>query len=191
MKKWTSRFLWLGIFAFLTIQFISVSEAYLYKPYYWANPNVDYKWGPYVPAAMQTATDYGKNQWNAVPGSNFNYTGFSSGSSNTIEYGFVDGAGSILGVTTVSYNFPSGTANWFKVRYDHSENWDWGGGLQSNEYDIESTATHELGHVLGIDHTNLSCSNSDRPTMCSQQPSGNTWFRSLQNDDKYAAAYKY
>lgn len=50
-------------------------------------------------------------------------------------------------------------------------------------YDVESLAAHELGHSLGIHHTELT--SSPQPTMFANN-SGNTAWRTLEADDQAA-----
>jgi predicted Zn-dependent protease len=53
----------------------------------------------------------------------------------------------------------------------------------ANQIDLESAASHEFGHALGLNHTQSTYCLSPRSTMCSTMSSGSTEFRSLETDD--------
>lgn len=172
------------IFFFVLVVY-SKSEAYFYMQHKWTNSSVDYRFIS-VPSSFEVATNFGKDRWNAVPGSNLTIS-YSASSGNTINHGWVDGSGGALAITTIGYHHSTGSAQWFKMKYDYIGDW--------SAFDNYSTATHEWGHVAGIAHSNGNCStgNSYRPTMCSvqMQGTGKYWFRSLENDDKNALSGKY
>lgn len=155
-------------------------------PHKWLSSSVDYKFISSVPSSFQDATNFGKNQWNAVSGSNLTIS-HSSSSGNTINYGWVDGSGGALAITSIGYIHSTGEVQWFAMKYDYLEDW--------NANDNFGTAAHEWGHVAGINHSNGNCStgNSSRPTMCALQTQGvgKYWQRYLENDDKNALAAKY
>ena len=81
-----------------------------------------------------------------------------SDSSNVdIRFGWanIDGSRSILGDTT----FPStGPLNQVIVAFDRDENWFVGGDAPVNLIDFSSTAIHEIGHAIGIDHSETNSS---------------------------------
>ena len=52
--------------------------------------------------------------------------------------------------------------------------------------DLESVAVHEVGHLLGLDHTAIVSA-----TMNPQAGSGVTFFRALQTDDRIACSVLY
>jgi hypothetical protein len=60
--------------------------------------------------------------------------------------------------------------------------------IPANRTDLESLATHEAGHATGwfghvqeVDQSN--CNDPQRPTMCSGQPIGTVFMRSLEPED--------
>ena len=69
-----------------------------------------------------------------------------------IRFGWanIDGSGSVLGETV----FPSaGPLNQVIVAFDRAESWFVGGDAPANLIDFSSTAIHEIGHAIGIDHS--------------------------------------
>ena len=64
------------------------------------------------------------------------------------------------------------------ITFNASFTWNTNG----SNYDVQAVATHELGHTLGIHHTNLT--STPRPTMYASY--FGTGGRSLENDDKSA-----
>ena len=103
-------------------------------------------------------------------------------SSVDIRFGWrdIDGGGSILGETV----FPStGPLNQVVVAFDINESWFVNGDSPPNQIDFSSTAIHEIGHAIGIDH-----SEKQQAIMNS---SYSTDIFSLQTDDIDAATNIY
>ncbi|MBL4848899.1 MAG: IPT/TIG domain-containing protein [Planctomycetes bacterium] len=57
---------------------------------------------------------------------------------------------------------------------------------EANRFDVQAVATHEIGHLLGFDHSGGTFS-----TMFASIPSGSTYSRSLGGDDAAGAATLY
>lgn len=57
---------------------------------------------------------------------------------------------------------------------------------EANRFDIQAVATHEIGHLVGFDHSGGTFS-----TMFSSIPSGSTYSRSIEEDDAAGAAFLY
>ncbi len=55
--------------------------------------------------------------------------------------------------------------------------------------DIQQTATHEIGHMIGFHHTELT--SAPLPTMTSASAAGSIAFRTLEVDDRNATCYLY
>jgi len=56
----------------------------------------------------------------------------------------------------------------------------WGNGSSTSFYDVGQVFTHELGHLLGLDHSDVTGA-----TMISGSAKGETYKRSIEDDDKY------
>jgi hypothetical protein len=69
--------------------------------------------------------------------------------------------------------------------------------LSLDPYQLALVATHELGHVIGLDHDDRGCSimNSwlavDHPFMCATPPNGKWWCRLLTANDVAGAIALY
>lgn len=155
---------------------------------HWPNNYAYYRYDTSLPDSFKSATDFGANVWTNVISSSWawylNYSG-----SNYIKYGYIDGAGNFLAVTTQIYSTPSYHLISIEIKYDSAENWYTGSGTPSgSQFDLRSTAVHEFGHALGFNHTQSSyCSGGGAgyqdATMCPGQAYGNTYKRTLEYDD--------
>jgi peptidoglycan hydrolase-like protein with peptidoglycan-binding domain len=76
---------------------------------------------------------------------------------------------------TVVVNPPNGTPPQ-PIHFDDQEH-TWADGAAANSFDIETVALHEIGHCLGLDHSDVSGSVMWRTVAA------NTTLRTLQSDD--------
>lgn len=75
------------------------------------------------------------------------------------------------------------------VHFDIEMNADdfaWSTDGNSETHDLQNTLTHELGHALGLDHSNIS-----QATMAPSSTMGETSKRALHEDDKEGHSYIY
>jgi hypothetical protein len=104
-----------------------------------------------VNAAIRTAL----NVWSAVANITFTQTTRPNQvRSLDLTFRRIDGAGRTLaqGYFPDDVN-PARIAG--DVQFDSSERWEVGNSLGSQAFDLVQTAVHEIGHALGLDHSNV------------------------------------
>ena len=74
------------------------------------------------------------------------------GGVNTVQWAPIDGSGDILATASVCRNVATKAIGGFVITIDTDETWSTTGAPTA--FDVENVATHELGHVAGLDHTN-------------------------------------
>lgn len=192
MKRYTilkpSLYKILLIVVLLVIVKPVASYAYGYE---WAMDHTTYKYGGSLPESFRAGNDYGAAVWTSETGSNWVYA-YNSGSSNHVDYVYIDGTNSVVAVTTKTIT--NGYITFFKIEYDNSENWYTSTGTPgSNQVDLRSVAAHEMGHGLGLLHTQSAyCpGTSSNATMCPIYGLGTTYFRTLEADDRDGLAAMY
>src|SRR5690606_28453579 len=77
----------------------------------------------------------------------------------------------------------SGT-NLIEVDTEFNHYYPWGAYGEPNMYDLESAMVHEFGHWLVLGHSSSSCGLPWAASMCDGMGVGQTWRRSIENDDK-------
>jgi len=142
---------------------------------------------PGVPLALQHAMA----SWTAVTPANFqlNYggttsAGFATDGINTVGFGTTSGCtGGCLALTALVLG-PGQVIQEVDVSFNDAVNWNTNG----SDYDVEAIAAHELGHCLGIHHTDIT-KPRNRPTMYT------AYFgiggRTLESDDRDALNCSY
>jgi hypothetical protein len=135
-----------------------------------------------VPLALQHAMA----SWTAVTPANYQLTyggtttaGFVTDGINTVSFGTTSGCtGGCLALTALVLG-PGQVLQEVDVSFNDAANWNTNG----SDYDVEAIAAHELGHCMGIHHTELT-KPRNRPTMYA------SYFgidgRSLETDDRDA-----
>jgi hypothetical protein len=71
-----------------------------------------------------------------------------TGAPNTVQWAGIDGAGGILGTTSVCQNVATKAIGGFVITLDGAESW----GSTSEDFDVQNIATHEWLHVGGLGH---------------------------------------
>lgn len=96
-----------------------------------------------------------------------------------------NGPGDTLAKTTVTFDVDTGAILDADIEVNHAYN-EFTTGDTDVVYDLPSVLTHELGHLLGLDH-----SPDALATMNAQYELGTTDLRSLEPDDLAAACAAY
>jgi hypothetical protein len=96
----------------------SISSAY-FVGNTWSSSQATYYYDSSLPINWRNGTDYGANVWTDVTTSSWVWS-LSSGSSNLIKLGTIDGGGNILAVTTI---WSSGNITKIEIKYDQAESW--------------------------------------------------------------------
>ena len=103
-----------------------------------------------------------------------------TGQPNSISWLQADGPGGVLASAAACFNTASKDISGFRMAFDMDEPWATDGNASS--VDIQGVATHEMGHVVGIDHTNAPASAC--LTMYKFSSLGETQKRTLGLGDK-------
>jgi MYXO-CTERM domain-containing protein len=92
-------------------------------------------------------------------------------------------SGSTLALTTLTFNLQSGEIYDADIEINGEKPISAADVIPPDAYDLQSILTHEIGHFLGLAHSQVPCSQSDCPTMNALYSRGSQDFRSLEPDD--------
>lgn len=174
------------------------------KPAYWSNSSdVQYQFYN-VPEEFKNAIESSFLSWTNVDDVNISFSESGSGAPPQSR----DGVNSIvwtkvgwtdlsfrppsraLAVTLSSFNSSDGTIVDGDI-YFNDENFTWAnvnGSADSSKIDVQNIATHEIGHLIGLDHSSVSFLESDEEllgaTMYYASGAGETARRVPQTDDE-------
>lgn len=96
-----------------------------------------------------------------------------------------DHAPSAMALTTLSYDDNSGRILDADIEFN-AEYFDFGLSGVIDKADVENTATHEIGHMLGLEHSNI-----QESTMARTAETGDVDKRSLHSDDEEGLCFLY
>jgi hypothetical protein len=93
--------------------------------------------------------------------------------------------GSTLAITTVTFNVNSGEIYDADIEVNSTSDSkiSIGTPVPGDAFDLQSILTHEVGHFLGLAHSNLPCGGTGCATMDATYQKGSEDFRTLEADD--------
>ena len=154
---------------------------------HWTNANIPFRHNTANQGAGKgTALANAAASWTNVSGANHNLSiagtttaGFVTDGTNTLLWANGNGCtGGCLAITALVLS-PGQVITETDVSFNNSASW----ATSGSDYDTEAVAAHELGHCMGIHHTEVK-KPSNRPTMYAYY--FGTAGRSLASDDQQA-----
>lgn len=105
----------------------------------------------------------------------------------TVRWGKIDGKNKVLALTENTFNIKTKIIISSRITFDSAEPWkvfpSFDCKSQGSAFDIESVATHEVGHVIGLLHPPNNSKNQSL-TMYTATAPGETLKRTLDKGDK-------
>lgn len=181
---------WLSVFSFIGVK---LTQAWVVQNPRWdisSSTVVNYKANELPPIFQDRLSD-ARWAWNNVSPARIELYRNDTSYKLRVYDGLIDGSGGTLAITLRFLPWDT-FISWAVIKVEENENWYTGTGSPSpTQTDLQSLLTHELGHAVAILHTNAPCTGTSRPTMCSGQPVGTNYMRSLETDDQGALSYLY
>jgi hypothetical protein len=106
----------------------------------------------------------------------------------------IDGGSSIPFPGAPGVTYPAGTIIDCGMRFDSLDSWSTTDAPDPNGFDVQSVATHEGGHFIGVSHSTLGDFTGIDPMSATMLPlaaPGDTSFRTLEEDDKASVLRVY
>ena len=163
-----------------------------------APATVNYRMNQNEPnSACSTGLKAAHQSWENEARSNFDYTYRGETSTNTITNDTLNiicwknwgTGGGILAACYTWYGTGTGTITGFDIGLNLDFSWSYSGNPGPNQYDFQSTMTHEFGHTLDL--ADLYGTADKEKTMYGYGTLGSTKQRTLEQDDKDGIAYLY
>lgn len=136
-------------------------------------------------AAVEAAIETALNAWSQVAGVRFTKTNVPS-QIRSLDFNFqqIDGAGGTLAQAYLPADVNSSRLAG-DVTFDISEKWEVGNSLGNSAFDLVEVAVHEIGHALGLEHSETTLS------VMQARVGPDEYFTQLSSDDKAAILALY
>lgn len=157
----------------LLVNLASPASAYALKGFYWHSGHATMHKDSSIPSSWATPFNNAANAWNNA-GADFYYS-WAVASNNVLYYTPLSN-NSILATTYYDYNGDEFES--FYVEFNSNKAWSTASGGEVGKFDVQSIATHEFGHGLGLGHSAVG-----EATMVSGYTTNAIWKRSLHSDD--------
>ncbi len=155
----------------------SSASAYTFDGLYWQYGSCPFTIHSSVPSGWSTSLNNAMSEWNNADPDFYFYS--IGGQNNKIKYAPL--SGDATASTQRWYYTGTNYLSRCEITFNSSISWSalTEDSCPSGKFDVQSTATHELGHCLSLNHSTVSDA-----TMWKYGYSGTTWKRSLAQDDK-------
>ncbi|WJZ83316.1 hypothetical protein VitviT2T_003008 [Vitis vinifera] len=112
----------------------------------WPRDQMDIHYTVFPGSQPEQPIRNGFDAWAAVSNFTFERVREESRAVLRVKFGPIDGPGGALGSASTSLSYTDAT-----ITLDDTASWTV--GAVPGSYDLESVATHEIGHILGLDHS--------------------------------------
>jgi Matrixin len=146
-----------------------------------------------------TLVNAGFDAWQSTSGLTFtqnsssNEINLCTDAPNSVSWQSIDGPGNVLAETFPCYYLGSGQMAGFDIVFDSGDAWSNCGSVEActgqTAISIQATATHEAGHVVGLNH--VSAPRDGRLTMYPYIDYGDWGFSTLGCGDQLGVAKQY
>ena len=172
----------------MLLLFMIPANAYEIFPYTWEQDRVSVKCTALNNSTWQSAAKNAMSNWSTT-GADFSYYSTTNTGHVTILPGITDDPYNLAQDLASNTYYRNGKyyrgASTIIINTD-CYSWSASSSCPSNRYDVENVLAHELGHSLGLNHSNVSGA-----TMVQGSSMGMTSKRSLETDDKDGAKAIY